>query len=108
MHIEYQCSGGYGGLRFSYQCETDALPAADARKILDLVDAAGVFKLKPEQLIPKSRNIPDDFVCRLTLSTAEKKKTLSFNELGVSENLRRLSAHLRELSIRKNRRSKLS
>ena len=103
MRIEYKCSGGFGGLRLHYRCETDALPAAEAKRILDLVDAAGVFELSPQQLTSKSRNIPDDFVCRLTLSRAGKKKTLSFSELDAPENLRRLSVHLRELSISKNR-----
>ena len=101
MHIDYQCSGGYGGLRLAYKGETDALPAAEAKLLLDLVETANVFELDPKQVSQKSRNIPDDFTCRLTLSMAGKQKTLSFNELGAPETLRRLSVHLRKLAIKK-------
>lgn len=103
MYIEYKCSGGFGGLRLAYQGETDAMPAAEAKMLLDLIEAANVFDLNPKQFSPKPRNIPDDFTCRLTLSTAGKKKTLSFKEMGAPETLRRLSAHLRKLAIKKQR-----
>ena len=88
-------------MRLFYKGDTDALPAAEAKILLDLIEAADVFDLSPEKISRKSRPIPDDFACRLTLSKAGKKKTLSFNELGVPENLRRLSAHLRKLAIKK-------
>ena len=101
MRIEYQCSGGFGGLHLTYQGETDTLPAAEADVLLDLIKAANVFDLSPRQIAQKSRSIPDDFTCRLTLSKAGKTKTVSFNELGAPENLRRLSAHLRNLAIKK-------
>ena len=101
MRIEYQCSGGFGGLRLVYQGETEALPAAEAKVLLDLIEAANIFDLTQRQLSETSRPVPDDFACRLTLSKAGKKKTLSFNELGVPENLRRLSVHLRKLAIKK-------
>jgi hypothetical protein len=101
MRIDYQCSGGFGGLRLAYTGETDALPAAEAKLLLDLIEAANVFDLNPEQVSQKTRNIPDDFTCRLTLSTAGKKKILSFNELGAPETLRRLSVQLRKLAIQK-------
>ena len=100
MYIEYNCSGGFGGLRLAYKGETDALPAAEAKKLLDLIEAANVFDISPKQVSRKSRNIPDDFSCRLTLSKAGRKKTLSFNELGAPEALRRLSVHLRKLAVK--------
>jgi hypothetical protein len=101
MHIDYQCSGGFGGLRLAYRGETDALPVAEAKMLLDLIEAANVFGLNQKQVSQKSRNIPDDFACRLTLSKAGKVKTLAFNELGAPETLRRLSVHLRNLAIKK-------
>jgi hypothetical protein len=104
MLIEYQCSGGFGGLRLAYKGETDALPAAEAKMLQDLIEAANVFDLTQKQVSQKSRSIPDDFACRLTLSKAGKKKTLSFNELSAPSNLRRLSVHLRKLAIRQGGR----
>ncbi len=101
MLIEFECSGGFGGLRLAYKGETDALPAAEAKMLQDLIEAANVFDLNPKQISQKSRSIPDDFACRLTLSKAGKKKTLSFNELSAPETLRRLSVHLRKLAIKK-------
>jgi hypothetical protein len=102
MRIEFKCSGGYGGLHLTYQCETDTLPADESKTILDLIDAARALELDPEQISSKSRSIPDDFVCRLTLSTGAVKKSLSYNELGAPENLRRLSAYLRKLAIKQH------
>ncbi|MGD2099967.1 MAG: hypothetical protein PVG35_20525 [Desulfobacterales bacterium] len=104
MYIEYKCSGGYGGLRLAYRCETDTLSADESKTILDLIDAARAWELDPKEISAKSRNIPDDFVCRLTLSTGEMKNSLSFNELSAPENLRRLSAYLRKLAIRQQDR----
>ena len=104
MRIEYQCSGGFGGLRLAYQGEVETLSAAEARMLLDLIESANVFDLNQKQISQKSRPIPDDFSCRLTLSTAEKKKTLSFNELSAPERLRRLSVHLRKLAIQQKGR----
>ena len=99
LYIEYQCSGGFGGLRLTYQGEVEALSAAETKMLKDLIDAAAVFDLSQKQIAQKSRSIPDDFSCRLTVSTAEKTKTLSFNELSAPEDLRRLSVHLRKLAI---------
>ncbi len=103
MLIEFECSGGYGGLRLSYRGDTNGLAPEEAEKLLDLIEASNAFDLSPKQISQKSRPIPDDFSCRLTLSRAEKKKTLSFNELGAPENLRRLSVHLRKLAMKKQR-----
>ncbi len=101
MLIEFECSGGYGGLRLSYRGDTNGLAPEEAKMLLDLIEASSVFDLSPKQISKKSRLIPDDFSCRLTLSTAEKKKTLSFNELDAPEKLRRLSVHLRKLAMKK-------
>jgi len=62
---------------------------------------SGIFEMSPKQLRQKSPNIPDDFSCQLTVLKAGKRKTLTFNELGAPENLRRLSAHLRKLALKK-------
>jgi hypothetical protein len=101
MRIEYKCSGGFGGLRLAYQGETDELPSKQAKELADLVEAAGIFEISPKQLRQKSPNIPDDFSCQLTVFKAGKRKTLTFNELGAPENLRRLSVHLRKLALKK-------
>jgi hypothetical protein len=101
MLIEFECSGGYGGLRLSYRGDTNGLAPEEAKKLLDLIEASNVFDLNPKQISQKSRPIPDDFACRLTLSKAGRKKTLSFNELDVPEHLRQLSVHLRKLAIKK-------
>ena len=104
MHIEFECSGGYAGLRLAYQVEIETLSAAEAEKLKHLIEAAKVFDLNQKEISQKFNPIPDDFSCRLTLSTAEQKKILSFNELNAPENLRRLSAHLRKLAIQKKDR----
>jgi hypothetical protein len=101
VRIEFEASGGYGGLRLSYRGDIEELPSAEAKELMDLIEASDIFHLKQSQLSQKSRSIPDDFACRLSLVKAGKKKTLSFNELSVPENVRRLSVHLRKLAIQK-------
>ena len=44
MYIEYNCSGGFGGLRLAYKGETDDLPDGEAKMLLDLIEAANVFE----------------------------------------------------------------
>jgi hypothetical protein len=90
--------GGYGGQRIYPSYE---LPSKQAKELADLVEAAGIFEISPKQLRQKSPNIPDDFSCQLTVFKAGKRKTLTFNELGAPENLRRLSVHLRKLALKK-------
>jgi hypothetical protein len=104
MRIEYECTGGYGGLRLSYQCETDALPVDESKTILNLIDASRALKLDPKKISTKSRRIPDDFSCRLTMISESDKQTLSFNELDAPESLRRLSAYLRKQAIKQQGR----
>ena len=104
MRIEYKCSGGFGGLRLAYRGETDELPHEQAEELTHLVEASGIFELTAKQLSKQSPNIPDDFSCELTVLKAGKKKTLSFNELGAPENLRRLSVQLRKLAIQQRGR----
>lgn len=100
MLIEFECSGGYGGLRLVYWGETDELPSEEAKKLSELIEVSGVFDLTQKQLSKKSQTIPDDFSCQLTILKAGEKKTLSFNELSAPGNLRRLSVHLRKLAIK--------
>jgi hypothetical protein len=104
VYIEYKCTGGYGGLHLSYQVETDALPAEESKTILDLIDAARVFKLDPKRVSASPRRIPDDFACLLTIVAKNDKQTLSFNELDAPDSLRRLSAYLRKLAIQQQGR----
>jgi hypothetical protein len=101
MRIDYKCFGGFGGLRLTYGCETDELPPEEAGKLFELVEGAGVFNLTQKQLSENPQKIPDDFSCRLTISKGGRRTTLSYNEYAAPGNLRRLSAHLRKLAIKK-------
>ncbi len=49
MHIAFQRSGGFAGIRFSCEINTDTLPAGEARQLCDWVDAAKFFDL-PESV----------------------------------------------------------
>jgi emfourin len=49
MHIAFLRSGGFAGIRFSCEINTENLPAEEARQLCDWVDAAKFFDL-PEIL----------------------------------------------------------
>ena len=69
MRIEYQCSGGFGGLRLTYQTETETLPAAEAKMLMDLIKAANVFDLSTV-LVHKNMPTPNSSILRRSVFVA--------------------------------------
>jgi hypothetical protein len=47
MKIDFLRSGGIAGLRLTAAVDTDTLPSEDASRILQMVEAAGLFDLEP-------------------------------------------------------------
>lgn len=98
MHIEFETSGGYANIKLEYRGNTDTLPPEVASELLGLVESSRVFELQQSEIAPSSVGPPDAFVYKLTLHEGGKKKSLSFNDVTVPDQLKPLLAFLQELA----------
>lgn len=98
MHIEFETSGGYANINLAYRVDTDKLPPEVASKLLGLIESSGVFELQQSEIAPSSAGPPDAFLYKLTLYGGGKKKSLSFNDATVPDQLKPLLELLQELA----------
>lgn len=98
MHIEFETSGGYANINLAYRGDTDKLPPEVAGKLLGLVESSRVFELQQSEIAPSTAGPPDAFVYKLTLYAGGQKKSLSFNDATVPDQLKPLLAFLQELA----------
>ncbi len=88
MLIHLERTGGFAGLRRTVTLNTDTLPSEEARKLQEMIDAAGFFDL-PEKFPLPARGA-DYFVYRLTVEKDGKKHTVEVSEPAVPAELRPL------------------
>ena len=98
MHIEFESSGGYANLNLAYRADTDELPPDVASKLLRLIESSRVFELQQSDIAPSKPGPPDAFLYKLTLYGGGKKKSLSFNDVTVPDQLKPLLELLQELA----------
>lgn len=98
MHIEFETSGGYANIRLAYRGNTDTLPSEVASKLLKLIEISRVFELRQSEITSSDAGHPDVFFYKLTLYEGGKKKSLSFNDVTVPDQLKPLLELLQELS----------
>ncbi len=105
MHIEFEMSGGYANINLAYHGDTDKLPPEVASKLLRLIESSRVFELQQSEIAPLSAGPPDVFLYKLTLFEGGQRKSLSFNDATVPDQLKPLLELLQELAwgqLRKN------
>lgn len=98
MHIEFEISGGYANINLAYRGDTDKLPPEVASKLLRLIESSRVFELEQSEIVSRSAGPPDVFFYKLTLYEGGQKKTLSFNDATVPDQLKPLLEFLQELA----------
>ena len=98
MHIEFETSGGYSNINLAYRGDTDKLPPEVASELLKLIESSRVFELQQSEVASTNSGPPDVFFYKLTLHEGSKKKSLSFNDVTVPDQLKPLLAFLQELA----------
>lgn len=94
MKIYFERTGGFAGLRFCLNLDTESLPEDQAKTLSDLIHKGNVFNLS---LSHKSRVCrqaggfaPDSFIYTLRLENGQKEHTLSFSTATAPESLQPL------------------
>ncbi len=85
MHIQYERSGGFMGLRTSKSIDTRLLPSDMAQNVLNLVEAANFFQL-PGELDSPQRGA-DRFQYKITITDEEHDHTVQAGEAAIPEQL---------------------
>jgi emfourin len=88
MHIEFERTGGVGGIRLATSVDTDTLPADESARVRQLVDDAGFFNLPARLKTPAPS--ADRFEYRLTVRAPERSHTVDVGEGAIPPSLRPL------------------
>lgn len=96
MKIEFSRTGGFAGIRLARDFDTSQLPAAQAKEIQKLVDAARFFEM-PE--IPTtSARVPDSLEYSLTISVGTQTRAIVVSDPSIPDGLRPLLTYLVSLT----------
>src|SRR5262249_4466230 len=88
MRVEFERSGGFGGLRRVCTVDGAALPPDDARRLCDLVHTARFFDLPPQ--IAAERPGGDRFPYRVTVDDGERRHVVALDAAAVPDGVRPL------------------
>lgn len=88
MKVTLVQSGGFAGLRVGKIADGDALPAGDAEKLKDLVQAAGFFDLDERIGLPPKH--ADRFQYRIGVEDGDRQKSVLVAEEALTEPLKAL------------------
>ena len=83
MRVEFERSGGFGGLRRVCTVDEGTLPPEAARQLRDLVHGARFFDLPAE--IRASQPGADRFRYRLTVDDGERRHTVDLDEAAAPD-----------------------
>jgi hypothetical protein len=96
MKIFYQRTGGFAGMRISYDIDVEKLPPEEADTLGGLVSKANFFELPSE--IQSDQPGADNFHYELTVEIEEQQHTVAFGDATVPENLGPILDKIRILS----------
>ena len=100
MHIHFERTGGFAGLRLIATVHTESLSPEEARELHEMVDAAGFFDLPAA--LTTARPGADRFQYRLTVESGARQHTIETNDGSAPQALqpllRRLTAIARSPS----------
>jgi hypothetical protein len=92
MHIDFERTGGFGGIRLAATLDSATLPADQAGTLQGLIDAAHFFDL-PAQL-PAPPQAADQFHYHVTIEAAGRRHTVDAGEGAASPALQALFQQL--------------
>jgi hypothetical protein len=85
MRVVIERSGGFAGISRSQSSSTDQMPAEDAQKLRDLVDASGFYGLP--SVIHSDKPVPDAFRYKITVDSERGTHTVEVDEGAVPTRL---------------------
>lgn len=103
MRIEFECSGGYGGLfakePLSYRVDTGTLPKDLGDELLRLIDASGLLERDAAAATGKPGMGRDVFNYRISIRDQGSAKTFVFDDISAPPAARPLLNYLRQRAI---------
>ncbi len=103
MEIEFEFSGGYGGLfagrPLVFRAHTDELPQDVRERVSSLIQAAGLDSIGSDEASPRGGPARDTFQYRLVLRDRDSVRSFSFDDVNAPTAVHPLLAYLRELAI---------
>ena len=106
MRIDFECSGGFAGLRLTYRADTNDLTKEVAEELMELIESSGFFDLEESEVAPSLAGPPDVFIYRLSLDEKGRRKSLSLNDVTAPPPMHRLLTLLRKLALEQRRKGK--
>jgi hypothetical protein len=85
MRITVERSGGFSGISQTNSISTDQMPAEEAQKVADLVEAAGFFELPA--VIRSKEPGADRFQYKITVESEHGTHTIQVDEAAVPPRL---------------------
>ena len=85
MRIVIERSGGFADISQTHSISTDQLPAEQAQRLRDLVDAADFYKLP--SVIPSTGVVPDSFQYKITVESERGTHMVQVGETAVPPRL---------------------
>ena len=92
MHIHFERTGGFAGMRMTTTVNTESLSSKDASDLRKMVNTAGFFDLPA--VIRTMAQGADRFHYKLTVEVEGQRHTVETSEAAASEALRRLLRRL--------------
>lgn len=101
MQIQFERTGGFAGMRLAAMINAESLSQEEARRLRELVDAAGFFEL-PTELTGLPRGT-DRFLYTLTVEVEGQRHTVHTSEAAAPAALRSLINWLTNVARRQQR-----
>lgn len=88
MHITFERTGGFAGIRSAKVFDTDALSTEEATQLHDLIEEADFFHLPPN--INGNATRPDRFQYKLIVKDRDRQHAVTVSEQSIPTNLKPL------------------
>lgn len=99
MHIQFERSGGFAGMRLTAAIDSATLSPDDAAALRDLIHAASFFDLPAKR--EKAPSGADRFQYKVTVESADRRHAIEIDESAVPPSLRPLLNWLTEKAKRR-------
>jgi hypothetical protein len=96
MQISFERSGGFAGVILRADVDVDALSAADAKRVTQMIQDANFFDLPKRLTVPSPQ--PDRFQYKITITDKGKQKTVTTDDQTAPESLKPLIRYLNQQS----------